>query len=185
MKVAFALLFSGIVLSAATEPVISSFQERLDGYVKIRKQATGKVPPLKKEATPAEIQQRENALAAAVRNARSDAKAGDIFGPDVKPIFNKLLQGAFSGSQGNKVRATIKEGNPKHEKAPGEAEPVVQVNAIYPSSAPLSTVPPSLLMRLPKLPKDIEYRFVGRTLVLRDRESNIIIDYLKEAVPDK
>jgi hypothetical protein len=89
----------------------------------------------------------------------------------------------MQGPQGKKARATIKEGNPKNEKAPGEVEPVLKVNAEYPKNSPLSTVPPSLLLRLPKLPKDIEYRFVGRTLILRDREANIIIDYMKEAVP--
>ena len=98
-------------------------------------------------------------------------------------MFNELLKDAFKGPGSPKVRASIKEGNPKNEKAPGEVEPVIEVNAVYPKNAPLSTVPPSLLMKLPKLPKEIEYRFVGRTLILRDRESNLIIDYMKQAVP--
>ena len=46
-------------------------------------------------------------------------------------------------------------------------------------------MPPSLLLRLPKLPKELEYRFVGRTLVLVDRGGNVILDYIKEAVPVK
>ena len=91
--------------------------------------------------------------------------------------------GALKGPENQNTRASIKEGNPKHEKAPGEVSPVIHVNAVYPKNAPLSTVPPTLLLTLPKLPKDIEYRFVGRTLVLRDRESNLIIDYMKEAAP--
>ena len=60
---------------------------------------------------------------------------------------------------------------------------MIKVNAEYPKNAPLSTVPPTLLEKLPKLPSELEYRFVGRTLILRDREANMIVDYLKEAVP--
>ena len=29
----------------------------------------------------------------------------------------------------------------------------------------------------------LEYRFVGRTLVLRDREANLIVDYAPEVAP--
>jgi hypothetical protein len=177
------VLISALGLSAAADPELTTFNERLDAYVKLRKKATEKVPPLKKNATPAEIQQREQALAEAIRNARPNAKAGDILTPEVKPVLNRLLKSELKGPENRETRASIKEGNPKHEKAPGEVEPVIKVNAIYPKNAPLSTVPPTLLLRLPKLPEDIEYRFVGRTLVLRDRESNLIIDYMKEAAP--
>jgi hypothetical protein len=177
------VLVTTLALFAAAEPELTTFHDKLDAYVKLRKKATEKVPPLKKSATPVEIQQREQALAEAIRNARPNAKAGDIFTPESKPVFNTLLKGALKGPENQETRASIKEGNPKHEKAPGEVSPVIQVNAVYPKNAPLSTVPPTLLLTLPKLPKDIEYRFVGRTLVLRDRESNLIIDYMKEAAP--
>jgi hypothetical protein len=182
----FIVLSQFIAFSAVTfDEAASAFSRRLDAYVKLRKQASEKVPPVDKKATAPQIQLREQALVEAIRNARPDAKPGDILTPDVKPMFNELLRDAFTGPRSSKVRATIKEGNPKNEKAPGEVEPVIQVNAVYPKNAPLSTVPPSLLMKLPKLPKELEYRFVGRTLILRDRDSNLIIDYMKEAVPAK
>jgi len=176
------LLLCG-TLFATSDPALKPFEERLDAYIKLRKTATEKVPPLKKKTTPEEIQQRELLLADAIRKARPDAKPGDILAPDIKPALNNILRSKLQGSDGKKTRATIKEGNPKNEKAAGEVEPVIKVNAEYPKNSPLSTVPPSLLLRLPKLPKDVEYRFVGRTLILRDREANIIVDYMKEAVP--
>jgi hypothetical protein len=172
--------------SAVTfEEAAGAFSQHLGAYMKVRKQASEKVPHADKKATAAQIQQRELALAEAIRNARPNAKPGDILTPDVKPMFNELLRDAFTGRTSSKVRASIKEGNPKNEKAPGEVEPVIAVNAVYPKNAPLSTVPPSLLMKLPKLPTELEYRFVGRTLILRDRDSNLIVDYMKEAVPAK
>ena len=35
---------------------------------------------------------------------------------------------------------------------------------------PLSTVPPNILVALPRLPDDIQYRFLGRHLILLDDE---------------
>jgi len=32
------------------------------------------------------------------------------------------------------------------------------------------------------LPKDVEYRFVGRHLMLRDVDANIIVDYIFNAI---
>ena len=177
------LLLSCGTVFAASDPALKPFEERLEAYTKLRKTATEKVPPIEKKTTPEQIHERELLLAEAIRKARPDAKVGDILAPDIKPIINSILRNKMQGPQGKKARATIKEGNPKNEKAPGEVEPVLKVNAEYPKNSPLSTVPPSLLLRLPKLPKDIEYRFVGRTLILRDREANIIVDYMKEAVP--
>jgi len=33
------------------------------------------------------------------------------------------------------------------------------------------------------LPKEVRYRFVGRNMLLVDRESNVIIDYMPDALP--
>ena len=44
-------------------------------------------------------------------------------------------------------------------------------------------MPPKLLLQLPPLPKNVEYRFVGKTLILYDSLSNLIIDYLPGAAP--
>jgi hypothetical protein len=57
------------------------------------------------------------------------------------------------------------------------------VNAAYPKDQPVQSMPPSLLKELPQLPRELEYRVVGRTLILRDTEANLIVDYVKEALP--
>jgi hypothetical protein len=183
MRLAAVSVLATCLLFAATESPIEAFQKRLESYVKLRKSATGDVQTIGKKATPAEIQAREGGLRAAIQRNRATAKPGDILAPDIIPTVSGIVRGAIDRPGGAKVRASIKEGNPKHEKAPGEVEPVIKVNAEYPKNAPLSTVPPTLLERLPKLPSELEYRFVGRTLILRDREANMIVDYLKEAVP--
>lgn len=182
-----AVLLSALICSigaaATSETVLKPFEERLSAYVKLRKQAVGNVPAADKKAEPEEIQRRETALAQAIRKARPDAKPGDLLSADVKPVFSRLLRGVLTGKGSTKTRASIKEGNPTNERTPGEVVPVIEVNGVYPKNAPLSTIPPTLLLTLPKLPKELEYRFVGRTLVLLDRDANLIVDYMKEAVP--
>jgi hypothetical protein len=59
----------------------------------------------------------------------------------------------------------------------------LKVNASYPSGAPLSTVPPTVLLKLPKLPKQLQYRFAGLDLVLHDPDANLIVDFLPRAIP--
>ena len=58
-----------------------------------------------------------------------------------------------------------------------------KVNADYPETAALATVPPLILKRLQRLPDGLEYRFMGRDLILRDTRANLIVDVLREAVP--
>jgi len=59
----------------------------------------------------------------------------------------------------------------------------LQINESYPEKVPLQSTPPTLLMNLPELPKGLEYRILGRELVLRDSDANIIVDYVPNALP--
>jgi hypothetical protein len=56
-------------------------------------------------------------------------------------------------------------------------------NAKYPRNLPLQSTPPTLLMSLPPLPKELQYRIVGSTLVLYDMSSGLIVDFIPNAVP--
>ena len=67
------------------------------------------------------------------------------------------------------------------------AEPAkieLQINQSYPETVPLQSTPPTLLLNLPELPKGLEYRILGRELVLRDSDANIVVDYLPDALLD-
>jgi hypothetical protein len=56
------------------------------------------------------------------------------------------------------------------------------VHARLPVTAQMATMPPALLKVLPTLPKALEYRILGRYLVLRDVDASLIIDYIPAAV---
>ncbi len=175
-------LISNLALPA-DDPRLKDFTQRVQKYVDIRRAAKARFPEPMKGEKPEQIEAREKALVAAIRSARPMAKQGDIFSPTVAPMFVAILKNNLSGSESKDSRHVVKQGNPATETETGEKPPMIEVNAVYPKSASLSSVPPLLLLQLPMLPPDIEYRFVGRTLVLRDNLSNLIIDYLKEAAP--
>ena len=59
----------------------------------------------------------------------------------------------------------------------------LHINARYPESVPVSTVPPQVLQALPKLPEDLEYRFIGDRLILHDIHAHIIVDIIDDAIP--
>ena len=56
----------------------------------------------------------------------------------------------------------------------------IAVNDRYPDTIPLATMPPDILAALPKLPADLEYRFVGNRLIILDNKAHLIVDF----VPD-
>ena len=174
-----------------TAAVIKDFGDRVERYWEIHKKAEAAAPPIdKKKEDPAAILEHEKALAAGIRAARANAAEGDIFTARVQELIVAIIGRELSTGKGKTVRDMILgEGNPKHHDNEGESkrpEPpakiVLAVNANYPTAAPLSTVPPSVLLKLPKLPEGLEYRFVGRHLILFDSKANIIVDILRNAI---
>jgi hypothetical protein len=59
----------------------------------------------------------------------------------------------------------------------------IGANMVYPPQLPLATFPGKLLKALPELPKGLEYRIVGRHLILRDVTGNVIVDILRDVFP--
>ena len=64
----------------------------------------------------------------------------------------------------------------------GNPKAALKVNAEYPEGTPLATTPPNVLQALPKLPDGLEYRFVGKNLLIRDVDANIVVDYMPQAI---
>jgi hypothetical protein len=58
------------------------------------------------------------------------------------------------------------------------------VNGDYPAGRSISMMPPSLLAALPPLPPEVEYRFVGRDLILWSWQSGLIVDFVPNAIPE-
>jgi len=182
LATAVLLCASGLAESpAAADANLKEFNDRVKKYVELHKRVKGDLPAMKPTTDPAKITVHEAAMDAALRAARSGAQQGDIFIPALQPYFVQLVRSELKGAAGAKAREMIKDGNPKVEGDPAKIS--VKVNGMYPGDAPLSTVPPGLLRKLPPLPPELEYRFVGRHLILRDVAANIIVDYIVNAAP--
>jgi hypothetical protein len=159
---------------ATAQDDAKEFQTQIDKYVTIHKKAVGEVPPIGKDVTdPALIAKHEKQVADAIRALRPNAKQGEIFTPGVSRMITATIKQKMNSNPDAKA-TVLGEGNPRS----GESAPAVTlaVNAPYPTAAPLSSVPPSVLMALPTLPKELEFRFVGRNLILRDTNANMIVD---------
>ena len=156
--------------------IIQDFDKKLDDYAKLRKRAQAELPDPKSETSAANVKQYQQSLAQNIRIERPRAKAGDIFTPSISQLFRELIATPIRGNSGGKVRASLRHAEPVHELP-------LEVNQEYPQTAAMQSTPPTLLSNLPKLPPDLEYRIVGRGLILLDTKANLIVDLLPNALP--
>ena len=170
--------------------VLVDFQKRIDSYMALHKEAAKDAPALKQTNNPAEIKTVQDALGARIRAARATAKAGDIMTPEIQNKFRRLMYPVVTapapqGTAGRAVKADVKEElkeNSEERKEEGGKPVPLKVNATYPNDTPLPTTPPQVLMNLPKLPEQLEYRIVGKNLIIRDVEANIIVDFVPNVI---
>ena len=157
--------------------VIVDFNKRINAYVELHKKLEATLPTLPKEATPQQIDVHERALAKLVQAARADAKPGDLFSPGMQVIVRRILGQVFRGPDGRQIKNSILDES-------GERAVVkLTINGRYPDEVPISTVPPQVLLSLPKLPEELEYRFVGRHVILLDVHAHTIADFIDNAFP--
>jgi len=181
-RLALGVLLSCLALAGSAEQqkvnpdaqLLQDFKQRVDKYMELHKRLEKQSPPLKKTDDPAKIKASQDALAAAIRTARTSAKHGEFFTPEIAKLFRRLMYPEVKGPDGAETKKAIKDDAPK-------AIPL-KVNAKYPEGAPLPTMPPNLLANLPQLPEDLEYRIVGNDLILRDVHANLIVDFIPQAI---
>jgi hypothetical protein len=161
----------------ADAALLEDFKDRIDAYMKVHdRQEKGNADP-KETSDPAKIKATQDALAAKIQAARKDAKPGDIFTPEIRQLFRRLMSPEMKGPDATETKQAIK----LDEGTPAKSQ-VLNVNGRYPEAAPLPTVPPNLLARLPQLPEELEYRFVNKDLILRDVNANLIVDFIPNAL---
>jgi hypothetical protein len=151
----------------------AAFKKRLDEYLKLRSAITGKIPDVSETRDPNKISAREKALGQALAATRAAAKPGDVFG-DMAPIIKQIVAKDWASRSAADRTAIFKE-------LPAGLQ--VNINKPYPTTLPLLTMPSNLLINLPMLPEDLEYRIVDRHLLLRDRDANLVIDILYNVRP--
>ena len=158
------------------DPRFKEFFDRVRAYVKVHETAGARVPSLKETSDPQKVSGREKALADEIRVERAGAHQGDVFSPSAAREIGEIVAWDFNARPLKDQKAILAE-------VPVKVPPAI--NTDYPTALPLATVPPGLLLKLPTLPMELEYRFLGRHLILRDIKANLIVDFIPDAVPAK
>lgn len=161
--------------SVEEDRIVARFEARVKEYAVLRERLEDKLPRLPKDATPEQIKAHKARFEEIVRAARPAAKQGDLLTPDVAEHIRKTIRTLYTAEKLRALREEIME-------AETEGVPL-RVNYTYPDSKELTQIPPTLLLQLPQLPKQVRYRFVGTNLLLVDRENGLIVDYMTDALP--
>jgi hypothetical protein len=158
----------------ATAAVMADFQKRIDAYVGSRRKLEATLPKLSNQTNPQEIDAHQRALGQLMQDSRKTAKPGDLLTPAMQRVVRTILRPIFSGPEGTQVKSEILD---KEDKTNAK----LVVNGRYPDDVPISTVPPQVLASLPKLPDELEYRFIQNSLILFDSHAHIIVDFMDRA----
>jgi hypothetical protein len=156
---------------------IKDFQKRVDDYVALHKKLEDGLPTVSNEATPEQIDARQRDLLKRIAAARANAHQGELLTPAMETMIRGRFEQVFKKDRdGAAVKDSVMDENP--------AGVTVAVNQRYPDDVPLSTMPPDVLEFLPKMPEELEFRFVGRHLIIMDPHAHLIVDYIANAIPE-
>ena len=89
--------------------VMAEFKSRVEKYADLHKQLAKGAASLKETSDPAQITAAKTALAARIQAARADAKQGDIFTMEIRPVFRRLLAPELKGEDGRDAKAVLKD----------------------------------------------------------------------------
>jgi hypothetical protein len=154
--------------------VMAEFEARVNAYSALHRKLEATLPDLPKETTPEQIRAHRLALGQLIARARRGAEPGDIFTKDTRALFRRYLARVFARPGGAELRDSLREENPGKLR--------LHVNGPYPEAIPVVTVPAQILEALPKLPEELEYRFIGERLVLNDIHAHTIVDMIEDAI---
>jgi hypothetical protein len=177
--------FAAVVSAAAYDPkpprvnadaaTLADFTKRVNAYAELHKKVDSALKEPSREDRPEDFIEHERAFARLMQKERPYANPGDIFTKPMRNIVRRLLAGVFRGPAGREIKKSILDENTT--RVP------LRVNTQYSEGAPFSTVPPQILQGLPKLPEGLEYRFIGRRLILLDAHARLIVDIMDRVFP--
>ena len=162
--------------SDASQPA-AEFAAGVQHYVEMHRALEGTVPTIAVSDDYGTVLAAIDALAAKIQAARKHARRGDVFSPPVERWIRESLTRALEGCDIVAIVQAIDEENP-----PGVVF-APRVNGRWPEGASLGPVPPQVLATLPELPDELQYRFLHRDLVLWDVHADVIVDFIRKALP--
>jgi hypothetical protein len=162
------------VSTSADQIARADLAQRMNAYVGMKEAVRQTVMPLVTLQDPVEIRRRTEALAVVIRSARSKARQGDIFTPEIAQMIRRAVREGCEGEYALQIALIYEEQT--------EPIPAPRVNDRWPGTAPYPTMLPGVLAALPALPEGLEYRFMNSALVLLDIDANLIVDFVPEVI---
>jgi hypothetical protein len=153
------------------------FNNRMQTYVSVHRREAQSYPHIKPSHSGANIVQQQATLAERIQ-ATHTAEEGKVFTPDVSAYFHRQIEAAYMANSGA-IQASLETTEPDGVQGGGN----VVVNQPFPESVSHRSMPPTILLRLPRLPNCFQYEIANRDLVIRDMESNLVVDVLRDVIP--
>jgi len=149
---------------------VTDFTTRVSAYSELRGRLESRLPAVTVTDDVGQLRRSRRSLAQAIREARPGAVQGEFFTAATSAQFQIVLARIMDA----RMWAVIMDENPGsfgHD-----------IDGTYPDGKTFSTVPGLVLAQLPELPDDIQFRFIGRHLILYDVRANTIIDRMSDAI---
>jgi hypothetical protein len=177
--VAFVAAFTVAGTAAPHDPEsvsLAQFNAAIHQYARLHRQIERQLPPFRAHSDAQDIFESSNAMASALQTARASAREGDIFTREVAAILRGRVDDALTVRgflPEEMVASTLEEAD--------EEAPLPVVNGRFPWRRG-AAMWPCVIDALPPLPHELQYRFIGRDLVLVDTHADVIVDILRNAV---
>jgi hypothetical protein len=171
-QVAAASVYERSTTCASSSEAIRTFTERVEDYAALHRQLARLLPVIDGKPDYGSTWMSRAALAAAIRQSRSRAHQGEIFGGPIEEAIMCRLARAERNADGWLAMIGGKQPllYPDHPR----------VNESYYSADVLAV--PELASWLPPLPEELEYVVIGSDLVLWDIYADLVVDFLPDAL---
>jgi len=162
--------------SACDAAAVAEFTAGVQEYLHVRDTAAGHLPPERLFEDPTEMLVEREAMRQAIRDARPNARAGDLFTPRAAATIRRIV--AETAAAQNVDPSDIVR-DLRAERMHGAKRPVVNGGYDWRLGAWMWS---ALLQTLPPLPADLQYRIVSDDLVLIDVRASLVVDILEHAM---
>ena len=162
--------------STCDAAALAEFTAGLRQYLLVRQDAAPDLLSDRLFDDPVEMLFVRDALRRSIRDARPDARAGDLFTPRAASAIRHIVA-ATAAAGGVDPKDIVRE--LRADRMPGAKQPVVNHSYDWRLGAWMW---PALLQTLPPLPPDLQYRIVDDDLVLIDLRANLVVDILENAM---
>jgi hypothetical protein len=179
----FVLLLLGVPGHASQtrygdQPVLWEFFDYVNHYAALQHMAITSLGPPVQWSDAEQVLRQQRRYADAMREMHPGACASGFFTPRVAGYFRTRIDQIVRDT-GLDVTTAI--------EAPDEGEQLITAPPCAGENVPWNAGPvmwPSMLAGLPELPGELEYRFLGRDLLIVDVLANLVVDVLHDALPE-